>query len=199
MRMLILIKKDGYESSEDVYSICPFCKSISNNHDIEDYVEDNCVVWCDKCDELMICTSPKKFETKMFRGKKLSKNDCTKKLSKDEARAFMEENELVFDYDLSKYHIYTVGLLRITELSDVHFEGMDDHGSDDDYLVPTGAGYAGSSDSEHYNGELWQGDVMRFCDAYATGCNLDHGGTYLYYKAQCTECGTDYKSWICGD
>ena len=182
MRMLVLIKKDGYETSEDVYSICPFCKCISNDHDIEDYVEDNCVVWCNNCDELMICTYPKKFEAKMFKGKKLNKNDCTKKLSKDEARAFLEENELVFDHNLSNYHIYSVALLRITELSDVHFEGMDGNGTEDDY-----------------DGESWQGDIMRFSDMRETGCKLDHGGTYLYYKAQCSECGTDYQSVIWGD
>ena len=180
MRTLAFIKKDGYGNSEDVYIICPLCKTISNMPDIEDYVKDNCLVWCNNCNEVLICTSPDDFQNKMYFGEDM--DGCTKKLSEAEAGVFIKKHNFVFENDLSNYHIYSVGLLQITELSDKHLDGMDSNGSDDDYV-----------------GESWQGNIMRFSDAYATGCKLGHDGSFLYYKAICSECGVSYQSYIWGD
>lgn len=45
MRTLLLMKKENWMSYErDILIFCPFCKEISDMRNIEDYIDDNCLI-----------------------------------------------------------------------------------------------------------------------------------------------------------
>lgn len=182
MRTLVLIKKDNcgcsFQEEGEILVFCPHCKKSSDTHDIADYVKDNFLTWCYNCNEIMFCTHPNLVD-KMTEGKKLK--GCTKRISRSKAKTMIKENGFNFEDKLSKYYCYSIALLRLLELSTTHFDGMGSNGTNSD-------------DS----GESCVVDIMRFSDA-PPGSNLNHCGTYLYYKAECSDCGKFYQSYIWGD
>ena len=97
MRTLLLINKLG-----NIQIYCPFCKIIAYHIEEEDYVACNCLFWCDKCNEIMICPKGLNYEKgeefeNLLMG--IVTNECTKLLNRNSLM------DIIHTYD------YTIPLL----------------------------------------------------------------------------------------
>ena len=189
MKTLLLANKNFSE----YYIFCPFCKRMTwdGNIEIDDYVKSNCLFWCNNCDEIMICPTGLNDKNNELDNLHVGKpvHSCSKLLSLDETKAYMKEMSFVTNENLDEYYAYTIGILRFSCLSRKPFDGMVNSDDDDSNK---------SSDDDDSSIKTWDVDVMRFKDL-PKDVDHSHDGVYLYYKANCSECGKYYESFIWGD
>ena len=191
MKALLLVHKEFSEFC----IFCPFCKKMTEDLEYDDYVKTNCLFWCHNCGEILIC--PTGYNDKndeiqnLINGKVV--NSCSKKLSLNEAKSLIKDIACVWKEEWNQFRAYMVGILRITFLSRVPFDGMTNSDDDNSDNNTTSSAAPAAERSE-----LWDVDVMRFSDLPK---NVDHShdGVYLYYKATCSECNKHYESFIWGD
>lgn len=173
MRTLLLANKEYSE----YFIYCPFCKVVTEDIEVDDYVKSNCLFWCKNCQEIMICPTgyndPNNEMDKLDQGCPV--NSCSRLLSQAEAIQYMSDMKFILEKDLTEYYAYTIGILRINFLSKDAFSSM--------------------PNADVNNTNL---DVLRFKDL-PSNVDHSHAGTYLYYRATCSECGRYYESFIWGD
>lgn len=192
MDTLLLVEDTAYVDHEFYEIKCIYCPCGNYIDEIDfsydDYVDMNCFFLCDKCHgEALICPGSLDDEnnslSKILK-EKLDENDCSMKLTHEEAVIYATEKGFILPNILDNIRFYKVYTLHITaiksmsDMSDDELEKVDD----EDF------------DQIKYH----EVDVTNFAEL-PEHISTDHGGTYLYYQADCPNCKKQYNSCIWGD
>lgn len=164
---------------------CPFCWKITDNIESNDYVKANCLAWCDKCYEILLCLNPIDYDG----------GDCSEKITKIQAEQFLikngksveEMNKIIeesIDYDCN---FRLASVIKITHLAD--YETFDGYNK----------GKLTKQEKHNILNENYQEvNICKFKDV-PISVDTSHDGVFLYYKGSCTECNRHYESYIWGD
>jgi len=109
--------------------------SCEEEIEIDDYVGENCLMWCQNCEEILFCptgsnSSGTLFDILEYTTQK-SNYDCYEKISRGEAMKYINEEDLIKIENISGY--YLIGVLMITHIvSSSEFDSDNDSDSDDE-------------------------------------------------------------------
>lgn len=187
----VFFKKDAFEDfGENV--ICPLCGNLSDNVDIDDYIESNMVMYCDNHNEILLCIEPDYMDN-LYEGIECG---CIKMVNINEVESYYKTKfNNIIPTKVRKllnddYYIYKCGVLRInkiisTSTSEKLFVDDDDNFDDNVKENPR------LLDNYYHNV-----DIISFSE-----CEYDtsHDGIYLYYNGKCMQCNKNYESFIWGD
>ena len=189
MRTLLVVSNNQY-----FYIFCPYCKDIPYNSydgsiEYDDYVNSNCLFWCNNCREILICPTCNDDVLFNIITDHLKENDCSKKISYEIANDMFpnffdilkkeneNENDVILN-NVNDNNYYLVSILDIHSLTNDSYEEGEQN-------IPINYKEIGIL-------------VNRFCDI-PNNISHDHEGISLYYKASCPDCGSKYESYIWGD
>lgn len=195
---------------------CPRCfQSAGEEIEVDDYVKENCLFWCGRCRETLLCVTgynSKNPTIRQITEAELSldkeKDPCTQEISLSEAL------DLPYGHDLEKiieesekkgrvvWHFYLIGVLRITHLIS--------------WVDPSAKKQLRRAEKQKGNKKITKQEFKRILsESYRTvssdpedavtcfdqlaDIDTSHDGNRLYYRGVCTECNKFYESYIWGD
>jgi hypothetical protein len=191
MRALIIDEEDG-----DIFAVCPHCRFVTNNVEVDDYVGDNCLMWCNNCGEILFCITGDNGSGDVNKLAQLAaEQSCVIRLTREEALQYVNETDL--DKAVTgkkpnneKLSYYLTGVLNITHMISSAALSDDDTNMMDDLTDAQTL----EKIREHYHDV----NVTRFKDI-PTEIDTAHDGIYLYYRGYCSHCGKQYENKIWGD
>jgi hypothetical protein len=178
---------------DDIAAICPFCHKDIETIDYDDYVEENIVLWCDNCGEILLCcgyikrcNSIRKYYDEIV---PLGSPPCScvKKITHQQAMQMESDSKILkLLTPLDSWKYFLVGIMEIS-----HSLSESELGNDSDEDSP----YDESNLPSLSLMKKFETPIMKLKDSHF---DTDHGGTYLFYNAKCSECQRECLSVIWG-
>ncbi|SIP85788.1 Hypothetical protein PACV_71 [Pacmanvirus A23] len=201
MKTLLIVNDDGY------ISVCPVCKTITEEIDSEEYIGANCSIECTNraWNLFFICPTGYSQDYRWDKypveidnlHKGTVEHSCSVKITKQEAIDYIAENNIDINLDKNgifctrnnkissdNCYYYLVGVLCIKRV-----------GRTEDCI----------SENDNYQLNTILNDEKVFYNKTSSIMlhniegDTSHDGTPLYYKGKCTECDKSYESFITGD
>lgn len=182
------VEDEEFWTSEEFVIFCPFCKTMAHDFDCDDYIASNCVLWCEKCGESLICPqggySRNEYEIGRFAQHDSPMYSCSERIDENTASQFVKDWNLPENWlkqinesddeddSIHKLTFYLVGIVAITHLNEHKRKKKAYH-----FLYPC---------------------ILNFSEC-PKHIDTSHDGIRLYYKGFCTCCKKDFESFIWGD
>lgn len=173
--------------------LCPYCKEIIEEIDIDEYVDDNILYMCPNHNETLLCISSRYNDMdKLENG--IINNNCTIKLSYDEFINYIKSNNYLNDTNYNYFnnttgnYYYLVGIMnlkKIVQVKDIP-DDFSECETDKNLILNLCNGNGIDINITHFS------ELPLEIDA-------DHYGPCLYYYGICTECNRESYSYINGD
>jgi len=178
-------------SDYDLAVFCPLCGVPSEEVEVEDYVNSNCLLWCGTHGEVLLCATGclvADSDIDRIRSGDTPTNPCVRELSRSEALSSAAQagwdlagllGRLEKDKDTDT-RFFRTGVLRIS-----HFGRLANDGDD-------------AADLQAVRWIQLSKPVTCFRDVPAE-VDTSHDGIYLHYKAVCGKCDRAHVDYIWGD
>lgn len=173
---------------DDLHVICPFCDLLVEEYrvDYDDYVGDNCFVYCQCRSDFLLCTTGTLRQEFGWKPDESPECDCTEQMNSDEVSAVCKK----FGID-EPARGYRAGVLKLVFV--LPSEHIPDTEDEDEYIR---AAYDGTIKGGYrLNDSCFTLNQAR----KMTGDRLAHDGILLGYAGECSECGKVYVSSVSGD
>lgn len=177
------------EYDDDIASVCGFCHTDVDTIDYEDYVKQNIVLWCPNCGEVLLCCGAL-HEENSFRELDNSNghpSNCIQEITHQEALKIESNSSLVKELlPCNGWKYFLVGVMEISHTLTQHELNESD-----------------SEDYENDENNIPSIDLMNklktpIMKLKESEFDTDHGGSYLWYQADCSECKRRCTSVIWG-
>jgi len=207
-----IIIKPYHECCDIRYIFCPLCNRIipgDGAFEMDDYVGNNCLFWCNNCKEILVCPTGCNSYDCTFDD--LDTHECSVRLSDIELKELCDGKQCEGKQLISKDVVvgYKIGVLKINYiLPHEHYENDDISEEDmklklEKYIQEREKQLEFSMEEQnlmkkgfHLPGEGYASlNEIR----NVTNNRLEHDGMTLYYSGSCSNCSKQYSGYIWGD